>query len=255
MRSLWLRCLLIAVALFSAPALSIVNIEDMRMDESKPGWMLSSTLSLSGKRGNLEEDKLSLNGGTQWISDDLKVRNLLLFTVANDRAEGETYSEEYFAHLRHTRQVVNGIAWELFGQHQSEPLNQDYKRQLIGSNARFRIETALVDGYGGAGLMYEERSVEPPLAEQIERNDWRLNFYLNSSYPLSDNAELAVNFYVQPAIEDFSDVRSVVNAGITSRLNRVFSLTLDVSYSNESEPLVGQAHDEWTYAMGLNFRF
>lgn len=253
---LWSMVVLAVVSVFwGSSAWAIVNIEDMRMDETKPGWMMSSTLSFSGKRGNLQEDKLSLNGGTQWISDDLKVRNLLLFTIANDRADGQTYSEDYFGHLRHTRQLDETIAWEAYLQHQSEPLNQDYKRELIGSNARVRVNTTIIDGYGGAGVLYEERSVALPFLGDLERQDWRFNFYLNSRYPLSDNAEFAINFYIQPVVNDFSDIRSVINAGITSRVTRVFSLTLDVSYSNESEPLVGQAHDEWTYAMGLNFRF
>lgn len=245
----------LSLALLAAPAKAIVNIEEMRLDETEPGWKLSSTLRLDGKRGNVREDQFSLNAATQFITQDLKVRNLLLASMASDRTEGVTYSEDYFAHLRHTRQLGNDVAWELFAQYQTEPVNNDYTRQLIGSNARFNIDRGIIHGHAGVGVMLEETSVEPEGEAFRERRDWRLNLYLDSTYPLNENSDFAVGFYVQPALDDLSNVRSIVNAGVTSRISRLFALTLDVSFSNESEPLVGQAHTEWTYAMGFNIRF
>lgn len=255
---MYVKSIFIVVALMLAiafPAHAIVNIEELRMDESEPGWSTSTTFSFSGKRGNIEEDKFALNGGLQWVSEDLHVRNLLLLTVNRDRAEGTTFSRDAFAHLRHTRQLTEVLAWELFAQHQAEPLNDDYRRRLLGTNARFRVDQRFIHGYFGAGIMYEERRVIPIADVEVEREDWRFNFYLNSRYELSDNAELALSFYVQPKASDPSDIRSIVNAGITSRVTRLFSLTFDVSYANESEPLFGQAHDEWSYSMGVNLRF
>lgn len=243
------------LSLASLPAQAIINIEEMRMDETKPGWASSSTLTFSGKRGNIREDKLALNGGVQWNRDDLQVRNLLLFTLNRSSAEGTTFSRDSFVHVRHTRQLDETIAWELFAQHQDEPLNDDYRRQLAGTNARFRVDQRFIHGYFGAGVMYEERRVVPGANVEVSREDWRFNFYLNSRYQLSDNAELAASFYVQPKASDVSDIRSIVNVGITSRVTRLFSLTLDMSYSNESKPLFGQSHDEWTYSMGVNLRF
>lgn len=236
------------------PAHAIVNIEEMRMDETSPGWASSATLSFSGKRGNIHEDKFALNGGLQWVSDDLKFRNLLLLTFNRDSAEGTTFSRDLFAHLRHTRQLTATSAWETFVQHQAEPLNADYRRQLLGTNGRFAVNQRFIQGYFGAGVMYEKRRVIPA-SYRVERDDWRFNLYLNSRYELSDTAEFAVSFYVQPKVSNLSDVRSTVNAGITSRITRLFALTLDVTYANETEPLFGQAHDEWSYSMGVNMRF
>lgn len=237
------------------PAQAIVNIEELRMDETSPGWSNSTTLSFSGKRGNVHEDKFSINGGLQWVSDDLQVRNLLLLTVNRDTAEGTTFSRDTFGHVRHTRQLTEISALELFVQHQAQPLNDDYRRQLGGANGRFRVDERFINGYFGAGVMYEQRRVIPNAVGAVERHDWRFNLYLNSRYELSDNAEFAVSFYVQPKVSDLSDIRSVINAGITSRVTRLFALTLDVSYANESEPLFGQAHNEWSYSMGINMRF
>lgn len=237
------------------PAQAIVNIEELRMDETSPGWSNSTTFSFSGKRGNVHEDKFSINGGLQWVSDELQVRNLLLLTLNRDSAEGTTFSRDTFGHLRHTRQLTEVSALELFVQHQAKPLNDDYRRQLGGVNGRFLVDHRFIHGYFGAGVMYEQRRVVPVVVGEVERNDWRFNMYLNSRYELNDNAEFAISFYVQPKVSDPSDIRSVVNAGITSRITRMFALTLDISYANESEPLFGQAHDEWSYGMGINLRF
>lgn len=249
------RLCLAVLALMAFPAQAIINIEELRMDETQPGWAASSTLSFSGKRGNIHEDKFSLNGGVQWNSDALHVRNLILFTVNRSQAEGTTFSEDYFGHLRHTRQVNEYLAWEVFTQYQEEPLNDSYRRRLVGSNARFRVEQPFIHGYFGAGLMYEDRRVIPVDLPAVERDDVRFNFYLNSRYELSENADLALSFYLQPVVDQLDDVRSIINLGITSRVTRLFSLTFDVSYSHESEPLIGQAHDEWSYGMGINLRF
>lgn len=252
-----LACLSVGVLIVAStvlPAHAIVNVEEMRMDETSSGWASSATLSFSGKRGNIHEDKFSLNGGLHWVSEDLRLRNLLLLTLNRDSAEGTTFSRDIFAHLRHTRQLTETSAWEMFVQHQAEPLNADYRRQLLGSNGRFAVNQRFIQGYFGAGVMHEKRRVIP-VSHALERDDWRFNFYLNSRYDLSDTAELAVSFYVQPKVSSLSDVRSTINAGITSRVTRLFALTLDVSYANESEPLFGQAHDEWSYSMGVNMRF
>ncbi|MCC5878716.1 MAG: DUF481 domain-containing protein [Idiomarina sp.] len=241
--------------LASFPAKAIINIEELRMDETQPGWASSSTLAFNGQRGNIHEDKFSLNGGVQWNREDLQVRNLILFTVNRSQAEGTTFSEDYFGHLRHTRQLNDMVAWEVFTQYQEEPLNDSYRRRLAGTNARFPVEQPFIHGYFGAGVMYEERRVIPAELAAVERDDVRFNFYLNSRYELSENAELALSFYLQPSVDDLADTRSIVNLGITSRVTRLFSLTLDLSYSNESEPLVGQAHDAWSYSMGVNLSF
>ncbi|MGX5913841.1 DUF481 domain-containing protein [Aliidiomarina sp. Khilg15.8] len=262
MRFHFVALMTLVCTLASVPAMAIVNIEEMRLDESQPGWKLSSTLSLDGKRGNVREDQFALSVATQFITQDLKVRNLLLASMASDRTEGVTYSEDYFTHLRHTRQLRPNLAWELFAQYQHEPVNNDYRRQLVGSNARFNVDKGIIDGHAGIGLMFEETAVDgpslTPVPESetvIERRDWRLNLYLDSTHALNENSDFAIGFYVQPALDDIKNVRSVVNAGITSRISRLFALTLDVSYSNESKPLLGQAHSEWAYNMGFNIRF
>lgn len=241
--------------LASFPAQAIINIEELRMDETQPGWASSSTLAFNGQRGNTDEDKFTLNGGIQWNRDDLQVRNLMLFTVNRSQAHGTTFSEDYFGHLRHTRQLNDVVAWELFTQYQEEPLNDSYRRRLAGTNARFPVEQPFIHGYFGAGVMYEERRVIANDSAPVERDDLRFNFYLNSKYELSDNAELALSFYLQPAVDNLADLRSIVNLGVTSRVTRLFSLTFDLSYSSESEPLVGQTHDAWSYSMGINLSF
>ncbi|WP_157982807.1 DUF481 domain-containing protein [Aliidiomarina minuta] len=243
------------VCLFSSPALAIINIEELRMDESEAGWQMSTTLNLSGQRGNIDEDKFALNGASQWISDDLNRRYLLLLSSAVDRAEGFTYSEEYFAHVRRTRQLTENWGWELFAQYQKEPLNNSYRRELLGTNARYRLQQTPFNGHAGMGIMYERRSVTPLIEGRKQANDWRFNFYLDSVYPLSENSEWAVGFYVQPRVDNMSDVRSIVNMGLTSRVTRLFSLTLDISFNNESNPLDGQSYSHWEYATGLNIRF
>lgn len=241
--------------LISGQTLAIVNIENLRMDESKIGFSTSATVSANGKRGNTEEDKYALNGGIQWINQDQQRRDLLLFSAKQDQSNGDTYSESYFLHLRHTEQLTDNWAWETYVQHQSEPLNQQALRQLVGMNARVRLQSFPFNGFGGLGLMYEKRSIEPIGAAIIERDATRLNFYLNSKYALTENTQWAISLYAQPNIEEIDDVRSIASSGITTHINSLFAFTFDMSYSHDSRPLLGQKQTDWTYSTGINLRF
>lgn len=239
----------------SSSGWAIVNIENLRMDESKIGFSTSTTVSANGKRGNTKEDKYALNGGFQWVNHDRQRRNLLLFSAKQDQANGDTYSEAYFFHLRHTEQLTDDWAWESFVQHQSEPLNKKALRQLVGMNARVRLETLMLHGFGGIGIMYEDRSVQPAGSSVIELDAVRLNLYLTSKYALTENTNWAISLYAQPNVEEADDIRSIAATGITTRINSLFAFTFDVSYSHDSRPLAGQKQTDWTYSTGINLRF
>ena len=243
------------LCLVSTPAWAIVNIEELRLDESVAGWKLSSTLSVSGKRGSVEQDKFALKGATQWVSADLIHRTLMLLDASVDKRDDETYAENYFIHLRQTRQLDELWALEALVQFQDEPTNNQYRRQLAGANMRYRLTQARFDGYAGLGLFYEQRYVIDELVGKQQEQDWRLNVYLNYVFPLSEHADWALSLYAQPAINQPSDLRSVINSGFISKVTQHFSLTFDISFSNESKPLMGQAYSEWEYGMGVNFRF
>lgn len=244
----------LASLIISQSALAIVNIENLRMDETQAGWGTSTTLGANGKRGNTEEDNLSITGGIQHISDNLKRRDLLLYDAGQSQSKGETYSESYFAHYRHTEQLSHKWAWETFLQHESEPLSNDSLRNLVGMNARYRLNVFPFNGFGGIGLMYEERSIEL-LGEKIEDTGTRFNFYLDSKYQLSDNTDWKISLYAQPKTDDFSNLRTVTSTGLTTRINSVFAFTLDAAYTHDSEPLTDQENYDFSYTTGINIRF
>lgn len=240
--------------LISQSALAIVNIENLRMDESKMGFSTSSTLSLSGKRGNSDEDIYGLSGGLQYITNETSVRNLFLYELKNSQAAGTTYSESYFLHYRHTRQLTDLWAWESFIQHQSEPLSNKRERNVVGMNARYRLKVSPFNGNAGLGLMYEARSVKPN--NQLEEDKGvRFNLYLDSKYKISDNTDWKISLYAQPKVDAFDDLRSVASTGLTTRINQRFAFTFDLSYSHDAKPLTAQKSYDLKYETGINLRF
>ncbi|MBE0494541.1 MAG: DUF481 domain-containing protein [Thiomicrospira sp.] len=244
----------LASLVISQSAWAIVNIENLRMDETQSGWAASTTLGANGKRGNTDEDNFSITGGVQYISDNLKRRDLLLYDAGQSQSQGDTYSESYFVHYRHTEQLTHSWAWESFLQHESEPLSNDSKRNLIGMNARYRLDSFPFNGFGGAGIMYEERSIEL-LGEKVEDTGTRFNFYLDSKYSLSETTDWKISLYAQPKTDDFDNLRTVVSTGLTTRINSVFAFTLDAAYTHDSEPLTEQKNYDFSYKTGINIRF
>lgn len=233
---------------------AIVNIENLRMDETQAGWATSTTLGANGKRGNTEEDNASITGGIQHISDNLKQRDLLLYDASQSQSQGDIYSESYFAHYRHTEQLTEKWAWETFLQHESEPLNDNNLRNLVGMNARYQLNFFPFNGFGGVGLMYEERSIEL-LGEKIEDTGTRFNLYLDSKYRLSDTTDWKISLYAQPKTDDLNNLRTVASTGFTTRINSVFAFTLDASYTHDSKPLTDQKSYDFSYKTGINIRF
>ena len=244
----------VSALLMSQSVWAIVNIENLRMDETKPGFATSTTLSAEGKRGNTDEDILGLTGGMQWISNDRNRRELLLFEAKNSQSGGNTFSEAYFLHFRHTEQITQKWAWETFLQHQSEPLNNKSQRNLIGTNARYKLDRFPFYGFAGMGVMYEQRSVEPE-GELSEDTGYRFNFYLDSKYKLTENTQWKISLYAQPKVSDIEDMRSVASTGITTQINQTFAFTLDASYSHDSRPLTAQKNYDFNYKTGINIRF
>lgn len=239
----------------SQSALAIVNIENLRMDEHQVGVSASATISAKGKRGNTNEDEYGLDGGIQWLSDSRQRSDLLLFSSAQSRANQQTYSEEYFVHLRHTERLNDKWAWETYIQHESEPLTDDRLRSLIGTNLRYRLEFFPFNGHGGFGIMQEQRSVTPVGQEKVERDTTRFNFYLNSKYQLSETTDWNISLYAQPKTDEWEDLRSIIATGITTKINKTFAFTIDVSYSHDAKPMVEQKESDLSYKTGLNIRF
>ncbi|WP_044410958.1 DUF481 domain-containing protein [Thiomicrospira microaerophila] len=240
--------------LISHSALAIVNIENLRMDESQAGFSTSTTLSVSGKRGNTDEDIYGLTGGMQYIGEDTAVRNLFLYDLKNSQSNGTPYSESYFVHYRHTRQLNTHWAWEKFIQHQSEPLSDKRERNLIGTNARYRLTTSPFNGHAGVGLMYEQRSVKPN-NQLTEDKGVRFNLYLDSKYKLSENTDWKISLYAQPKVDAIADLRSVASTGLTTRINQRFAFTFDLAYSHDAKPLTAQKSYDLNYKTGINLRF
>jgi hypothetical protein len=241
--------------IFAPSAFAIVNIENLRMNEDQTGFSASSTISAKGKRGNTDEDEYALDGGIQWLSESRQRSDLLLFSSEQNRANQQTYSEEYFIHLRHTEALTEKWAWEIYAQHESEPLTDDRLRNLVGSNLRYRLDFFPFNGHGGVGLMQEQRSVEPTGQNKVERETTRFNFYLNSSHQLTETTDWKISLYAQPKTDNWDDVRAIAATGISVKINSTFALTLDLSYSHDSEPLLAQKEYDLSYKNGFNIKF
>ena len=241
--------------IFAPSAFAIVNIENLRMDEQKVGWSTSTTLSVKGKRGNTDEDDYGLDGGIQWIDKEHQRGDLLLFSATQSQANQQTYSEAYFVHLRHTEHLTERWAWELFLQHESDPLTDDRLRNLAGTNLRYRLTAIPFNGHAGFGLLQEQRSVEPTGQDKVERETTRFNLYLNSSHQLTETTDWKISLYAQPKTDNWDDVRAIASTGISVKINSTFALTLDLSYSHDSEPLVAQKEYDLSYKSGFNIKF
>ncbi len=242
-------CLLVPTTSFA-----IVNIETQRMDEEKPGWSSNFALTLDGKQGNTDKSALAIALGTQWVQD--KGRTLLIGALNYGTSDGVKDDEEYFAHLRHTRQFAPGLDWELFTQKEYQPFTFNRKRTLYGGGLRIETNFSQFHGHSGLGIMHVDES-----ATELDRSNHRtqadrLNLFSALKYPLSKTTQWMGVVYFQPQMNRFSDYQASLSTGINAEIIGPLQMTFDISYQYDVEPTastLGHENLNYNFSMTIDF--
>ena len=101
----------------------------------------------------------------------------------------------------------------------------------------------------GLGLFDENE--ERILSET--RKTTRLNTYITNNFKISDTATFESTLYIQPDIDDFSEVRSFFVAGLRLKINEKFSSI--ISYENTYDSSPPPNTDESNSFYGIKFSF
>ena len=188
----------------------IVNMESARK-ESLSGFQFQANFGLNGSSGTVDRTNYSVETRLDYNSN--KWQRFGVFSYKREEKDDSITSNNTFFHLRAVRKVNNLVSWEVFSQLSEKPLQKIKRRELFGAGVRLSPYKALRVGLG----LFDENE-ERILSET--RKTTRLNTYITNNFKISDTATFESTLYIQPDINDFSELRSFFCCWIKIKNNR-----------------------------------
>ena len=132
-------------------------------------------------------------------------------------------------HLRGVRKISPLLAIEGFIQLSEKPLQKIKRRELIGAGVRLSPYKLI---RVGLGIFNEDE--ERVLSKS--RETVRINSYITNSFNISESASFESTLYIQPDIEDFSELRSYLVLGLRLKISERFSSIITYENTHDSSP-------------------
>ena len=221
----------------------IVNMESSRK-ESLIGTHFQLNLGLNGSSGTVDRTNYSLEGRVDINSDNWQ--RFAVISYKREEKDSSITSNNTFMHLRGVRKISPFLAIEGFIQLSEKPLQKIKRRELVGLGVRLSPYKSIKLGLG----VFDENE-ERILSES--RETVRINSYITNSFNISDSASFESTLYIQPDIEDFSELRSYLILGLRLKISEHFSSI--ISYENTHDSSPPPSTDKSNSFYGVKFTF
>ena len=163
---------------------------------------------------------------------------------------GTTSVDKSFAHVRYNYEFENWLWGEVFAQAQSDAFQRLDLRNLFGAGPRFRVLHDLpakeFDAlhrhrlHARARCHLSGRRLDPEPTNQTIQVWHRMEVTTRPlQWEIDGRAILATTFYVQPAFDDFGDVRLLSETLFTFKIAKYFSSSIAITVRYDSEPPTG----------------
>ena len=221
----------------------IVNMESSRK-ENLIGSHLQINVGLNGSSGTVDRTNYSLEGRVDINSGNWQ--RFAIFSYKREEKDDSITSNNTFMHLRGARKLSPLVAIEGFIQLSEKPLQKIKRRELIGAGIRLSPYKSIKIGLG----LFNENE-ERILSEA--RETVRINSYLTNSFNISESASFDTTLYIQPDVEDFSEIRSYLVLGLRLKISERFSsiITYENTYDSSPPPLTDKSNSFY----GVKFSF
>ena len=204
----------------------IVNMESSRK-EGLIGSHFQINIGLNGSSGTVDRTNYSLEGRVDVNSD--KWQRFGILSYKREEKDNSITSNNTFLHLRGVRKISPLLAIEGFIQLSEKPLQKIKRRELIGAGIRLSPYKSIKVGLGV--FNEDEERVLSKSRETI-----RINSYITNSFNISESASFESTLYIQPDIEDFSELRSYLVLGLRLKISERFSSIITYENTHDSSP-------------------
>ena len=255
-RNRWKKLLIVPLLLGSVSphAYGITNIESERIAAPPEGYSGHAELGLAGKQGNTDEIDWELSaklihkaGPRTWLG--IVGRE---YGKTNDVKD----TDKSFAHLRRVQEISPRRAVEGYTQYRRDEFRDLKDRTLIGGGYRIERFTSTPQRLSaiGIGAFYEyERELINGLEQSNETV--RLATYWTEKRQLNAHVSFTNTLYLQPSLEDASDLRGLDQLSLSVSLVDPISLQVGLEATYDSKPPPGIENTDVEYQLGFRWDF
>lgn len=240
----------------------ILNIDrEFAADSLRKNWDFCGGINFSSDKQ--KKNILDLNTSLEF-DRFFKNKHVLLGMFKNDLVYSgmSKIQNEGMLHIRYRDNDQRKFSTELYAQYQwNGAWGMEY-RYLYGSNLRFKLfDKNKSDFYAGIGLFHENERwnysgvADDVLAQntsKIERQMFRLNTYLKSSFKLSKSVDCSIVSYLQmPVNSNFKNLRWFLDANVYYRATDKFSFFVHWDHFSDAYRVVPIQTFYYSYSTGL----
>ncbi len=229
----------------------IVNIEDQRQGIADQGlsgqadfnFMINKNTSVLYQLGNRIQTRYKKGTNMYMFFNEI---NLV-------KADGESFVNGGFQHLRYNRVVSKKFRWEAFTQSQYNGVQKIDWRFLVGAGPRFTLySTDSISISFGSLPMFE---FENPKGDFPNESTARLSSYLSFKIILSKYANVSSTTYYQPRFDLFSDYRISNESTFAISISEKLSLKITYNLVYDADPVLGVPGTIYTLKNAIAYKF
>jgi len=232
----------IFILCFASNALGFINIESLRAN-SKQGFNNQGKLLFNQQTGNTQKTLYSVSLLTSHMADWQE------YILIGNLRYGESFerkdTEDGNAHFRYTQKLADHHYAELYTQYEYNRFKALTARRLVGLGYRF-TSSVLNLGVGA----FDENEVITHADDQVAV---RGNIYLSSSYKNKTGFEMALIYYYQPSLRQGNDVRTILNAGVSQKINKSVGMSIEYKNVYDQRPPAAIKNYDSSLMFGFNF--
>ena len=253
MRIALLTATLVAVLARPASA-NIVNVLGSLAGEPEEGWSGSLTGTIDWRTGNVDLAQVGGSGTVRYRAGHYL--GLLLLRGEYGKGEGTLLSEKTFAHLRGRVDLddCRRWLWEAFVQHEFDAFRRLEARAVAGTGPAVRLvdepSTNLVVGLAYM-LEYERFDDREPADAGLREWNHRASSYATGMYKLDDRVAVTQTVYVQPRLDNPSDLWLLSETTLTTQLGKRLALQSSFVVAYDRSPPIGIETTDTALKTGL----
>lgn len=219
---------------------SQVNTERYRKDYETLGFSITNTTGIDFSSGNTEELEIREAIRLDWnnpVQDYYAV-----FEYDFKTADKKETKNKGFVHLRTIRDLKeNYLFAEAFTQLETDRFLNLRSRFLLGGGLRVDLVSMLrekeaaktnIKVFAGIGVMYENEVYSEEQTFYVSH--LRATNYISLIMALTEDVDLGIVNYYQPAFEDFNDYRFTSDIRLKVKLLGKLSLLFEASYKHRN---------------------
>jgi hypothetical protein len=235
-----MRAALLMLLLLAAEAhAQIVNVQgQLAKPPEKDGVTGQAELKLDWREGNNPIFDIGATGSVLVRHERFLFLGLARGGYGTSR--GLTLTRRTFEHVRARAFLSCVWRWEAFAQHEYDQFRRLQLRGIAGTGPALQIlNTKPIGLLAGAAYMFELEHLDERMGTiDAGRKSvaHRASLYVTGTENIGETVSFAETIYIQPRLDDFSDVRVLAEASITSKLSKRIALSDSLTIAYDRTP-------------------